>query len=138
MIHREIEIGRWTVDFLLADEAYDEEQGIAYLARADAPDWVLERAGRIMANASLNTGFTYTNPEMFRAVVVIGPTSSGSEFVNTLVHETYHLAAAIANNLGYDLSGEYAAYLTGDTVQEFAGLICHLGCDSCNDGEPLR
>lgn len=132
MIHRELQIGRWTVDFLLADEAYDKEQGVAYLTGADAPEWVLDRAERIMTKASMNTGFTYTNPEIFRAVVVIGPASSGSEFVNTLVHETYHLASAIANNLGYDLTGEYAAYLTGDTVQEFAELICHLGCDRCN------
>ena len=128
MIHRKLQIGRWAVDFLLADEAYDKEQGFAYLTRADAPEWVLDRAERIMTKEAFNTGFTYTNPEIFRAVVVIGPASSGSEFVNTLVHETYHLAAAIANNLGYDLSGEYAAYLTGDTVQEFAELICHWLC----------
>lgn len=55
--------------------------------------------------------------------------------MNTLVHETYHLAAAIANNLGYDLNSEGPAYLAGDAARAFADVVCQLGCDRCHPAD---
>lgn len=81
-----------------------------------------------MDEGSPNTGFTYTNAIVFRAVVCIGPTTSGGEFQNTLVHEIHHLAVAIARELGVDLEGETPAYLAGDTMRAFADVVCKLGC----------
>jgi len=80
---------------------------------------------------TLRPGFTYSNGIVFRAVVCIGPTSSGAEFQNTLVHEIHHLAVAIASGIGVDLESETPAYLAGDTMREFADVVCHLGCDHC-------
>ena len=81
-----------------------------------------------MEEGSPNTGFTYTNARVFRAVVCIGPTTSGGEFQNTLTHEIHHLAVAIARELGVDLEGETPAYLAGDTMRSFADVVCKLGC----------
>ena len=66
-----------------------------------------------------------------KALVVIGPTSSGKEFVDTLTHEIHHVAVAIAKSLGVDLEGETPAYLSGDSARELAGIVCELGCDQC-------
>ena len=81
-----------------------------------------------MEEGNPNTGFTYTNAKYFRAVVCIGPTTSGGEFQDTLVHEIHHLAVAIAKELGVDLESETPAYLAGDTMRSFADVVCRLGC----------
>lgn len=128
MVHRVLPIGRWIVDFLFADTKYDIEGIVACLRHAEAPRRIIDQAVDLMEEGSPNTGFTYTNAMVFRAVVCIGPTTSGGEFQDTLVHEIHHLAVAIARELGVDLEGETPAYLAGDTMMAFADVVCKLGC----------
>lgn len=132
MIHRDLKIGRWIVDFLFAEDSFDDELVLQYLYDADASFAVLKRVSEMMEESRDNTGFTYTNPSLMQAVVVVGPVSSGKEFIDTLVHEVHHLAVAIASNLGIDIEGETPAYLAGDSVRELAGIICKLGCAPLN------
>ena len=132
MIERNLYVGRWTVHFLFAVEEYDKELIGKYLYDADAPDEVIDQAYDIMMNGGYNCGFTYSNPEVYKAIVVIGPTTNGSEFLNTVVHEVHHLAVAVAENLGIDLEAETPAYIAGDTALELAEVICHFGCSLCN------
>jgi hypothetical protein len=128
MIHRVLPIGRWIVDFLFAEAKYDIEGIVSCLRHAEAPRRIIDQAVDLMEEGSPNTGFTYTNARVFRAVVCIGPTTSGGEFQDTLVHEIHHLAVAIARELGVDLEGETPAYLAGDTMRAFADVVCKLGC----------
>lgn len=128
MIHRVLPIGRWTVDFLFAETKYDIDGIVSCLRHADAPRRIIGQAVDLMERGDPNTGFTYTNARLFRAVVCIGPTTSGGEFQDTLVHEIHHLAVAIARELGVDLEGETPAYLAGDTMRAFADVVCKLGC----------
>ena len=132
MIHKSINIGRWNIDFLFADDEYDTEEALTYLYDADASDHILRKAYHILEDNEINTGFTFTNQDMKEAVVVIGPTSSGNEFVNTLCHEMYHVATAIAEGLGINLREETPAYMMGDSVSELTKMICKLGCDKCH------
>jgi len=131
MIHRRLKIGRWIVDFLFADNAYDQHLVLASLYDIDAPLSVTMRAAQIMEENDKNCGFTYTDQENYVALIVVGPTSSGEEFLNTLTHETHHLAVAIAEAAGYSLEDEGPAYLSGDTVMALAEDICMLGCETC-------
>ena len=128
MIHRVLKIGRWAVDFLFVENRYDIEGIVSCLRHAEAPRRIIDQAVDLMEEGSPNTGFTYTNAMVFRAVVCIGPTTSGGEFQDTLVHEIHHLAVAIARELGVDLEGETPAYLAGDTMRAFADVVCKLGC----------
>lgn len=128
MIHKSIKIGRWVADFLFAEKSYDEEEVLSFLYDADAPMSILKRVSEIMHSGDQNTGFTYTNPSLHQAVVVVGPQSSGEEFVDTLIHEVHHFAVAVAANLGIDLEGETPAYIAGDSVKELTKIICKLGC----------
>lgn len=132
MIHERLKIGRWKVDFLFAPDGYDTEEALTFLYDADASDHILRQAYHILEDNIPNTGFTFTNQEMKEAIVVIGPSTSGDEFINTLCHEMYHVAAAIASNLGVSLSGEKPAYIMGDSVEELTRIICRLGCEECN------
>jgi len=132
MWHRVLLIGRWVVDFLFATKGYDDEAIIAFLYEFDASEEVMKRAVRIMESGRYNRGFTFANPEKERALVVIGPTTSGKQFLNTFTHELRHLADAIARSLGHDLDAESPAYLTGDATMALAEAVCELGCkDRC-------
>ena len=133
MIHRVMGIGRWVVDFLFARKGYDIEGVLACLYDAGASDSVLNQAEDLMLSCKYNCGFTYSDQRRRRAVVLIGPTSSGDEFLDTFVHETRHLADAIAEGLGIYLNSEHPAYISGDTARSLAGIICELGCARCRD-----
>lgn len=135
MKHRVLLVGRWVVDFLFAEEDYDIDGVLACLYDAHAPQGIMDQAEDLMDSCRMNCGFTYSNAYRKRAVVLIGPTTSGSEFVNTLSHELYHLSVAIADNLGIDLLGERPAYMIGETMREFADLVCSMGCDHCRQGQ---
>ena len=131
MIHRVLLIGKWVVDFVFATERYDIDGILSCLYDAGAPGWVMDDAEMLMSSGDYNTGFTYSNKDNLRAVVVVGPTTSGSEYIDTLVHEIHHLAVAIASELGIDLESETPAYLAGDSARALAEVVCELGCEHC-------
>ena len=128
MLHRVLSVGRWVVDFLFATKRYDIDGVLACLYDAYAPDDIMEQAEELMESCRYNCGFTYTNQNKRRAVVLIGPTTSGDEFQNTFVHEVRHLADAIAKSLGVPLDSERPAYISGDTAKALTEVICELGC----------
>lgn len=130
-IHRVLKIGRWVVDFVFATKVYDIEGILSCLYDAGAPKWIMDEAESLMSEGNYNTGFTYSSQEKRRAVVVVGPTTSGEEFVNTISHEIHHLAVAVASGLGIDLESETPAYLAGDSMMALAEVVCELGCDRC-------
>ncbi len=132
MLHKVLYIGRWKVDFLFAREGYDIEEVLEYAYDCGASDKALRQARNLLVLDRKNCGFTFANLEITRAVVFIGPTSSGAEFVNTTAHEIYHLSVAIAESLGIDLDSESPAYLAGDSMQSLIDIICKMGCSKCN------
>ena len=132
MLHKVLYIGRWKVDFLFAREGYDIEEVLEYAYDCGATDKVLRQARNLLVLDRKNCGFTFANLEITRAVVFIGPTSSSSEFIDTLVHEIHHLAVAIAEELGIDLESETPAYIAGDATRELADVICEMGCPHCS------
>lgn len=132
MIHRVLKIGDWVVDFLFAKKDYDAEGVFSCLYDIDAPLHVMRKAYRIMKSGRYNRGFTYANPDNLRAVVVVGPTTSGKQFQNTFAHEIDHLSDFISAHYGVREDDEATAYLTGDTTMELAKVLCELGCEHCN------
>ena len=98
----------------------------------DAPVPVMQRADKIMEGRKYNRGFTFANPALRRALVVVGPTTSGRQFINTFSHEINHLSDQIADYYGVKSHPEARAYITGDTTMALAEVICHFGCDHCH------
>lgn len=130
MIYRELYVGRWHVCFIFAPNGYDDNAILDILYDLDASDYILVKAGKKLREARPNEGFTFTNPQMKEALVVIGPTTSGAEFKDTLIHELHHLAVAVADSLGVDLESETPAYIAGDSARELSDVICSLGCST--------
>ena len=131
MVHRVLRIFDWIVDFLFVTKYYDEEAILAMLYDFNASYSVIKRAREIMEENKLNRAFTFANPEIKRALVVIGPASSGDEWIDSFVHEVHHLAVAIGKSIGYNLDGEGPAYLSGDSARALAKTICEMGCNKC-------
>ena len=132
MEHTVLAVGEWIVDFLFAVDGYDEEGVLSCLYEIGAHVDVLHRADEVMERGTPNCGFMYGRVENKRAVVVIGPASSGEEFIDTFVHEVHHLAVLIASGLGIDLEGETPAYLAGDSARALADIVCRFGCPRCH------
>lgn len=133
LIHRILYIGRWRVDFFFAKgEDYDFASVMECLEDMEAPDEVLEYSWHKMRAGNPNEGFSFSRERLLRSCIFIGPTTSGSEFLNTFTHELRHLADDIATHLGIDLHGEDVAYLTGDTARDLADVVCRLGCSCCH------
>ena len=99
-----------------------------YLKEAEALSVIVKDAVKLMDTCLYNCGLTFTNPEKKTAVVLIGPTTSGAEFQDSFVHETYHLAEAIAADIGIDLSREVPAYIAGDAARALSEVVCTFGC----------
>lgn len=133
MIHRVISIGHWMVDFLFAVDDYDDEVVLSCLYDMDASYDIMRRVNRMMDSEKPNCGFTFSNIDLKRALVVVGPTTSHKQFLNTLVHELHHVAVAIADSLGVDLESETPAYIVGDSALALADTICRLGCPDCDE-----
>lgn len=131
MTYRLLRIGSWRCHFFFTKYGYEEEDILDLLYDLDAPDDILVSVSRKMRAGRKNEGFTYSNQMTHDAVIVIGPTTSGAEFVDTLVHEVHHLAVAIASSLGIDLESESPAYISGDSARELADVICRMGCREC-------
>ena len=131
MIKRSLRIGHWVVDFLFCEKLYDDVGVVACLRDAYAPSRIIKDAEGLMQSCEYNCGFTYSNQLKRRAVVLVGPTTSGKQFLNTLTHEVRHLADAIARSIGVDLDAETPAYMTGDAVMALAEVVCELGCEHC-------
>lgn len=138
MIHRVLKIDRWVVDFLFAGEKYDIEGVLGCLYDAGAPGSVMDEAENLMRSCNYDCGFTYSrqyrffNAKRHRAVVLIGPTSSGAELLDSFTHELYHLTVTVASEQDVKLRSEEPAYLCGDTARELADIIYELGCPHCN------
>lgn len=131
MRRRVIIIGRWTVEFFFAVDGYDIDEVMYALYDAGMSVKTMRRALRIMESGRPNKGFTAANPDEHHIIVLIGPTTGGEEFQDTLVHEIHHVAVIIARSLGINLSSETPAYISGDTARELANTICELGCAHC-------
>lgn len=132
MVVRQINIGRWDVEFYFASDGYDSDVILDRLFDLGAPSRIMRSAMELMDSGKANTGFTFSNPYDRCALIAIGPSDNSSEFLNTLVHEIHHLAVAIAGGLGVDLEGETPAYIAGDSAFALAQIVCELGCDRCN------
>lgn len=131
-MHRVLKIGQWVVDFMFCPERYDISAVVAVLRELSATSAIIEQAIDLMESGDENTGFTYTHDGRKRGLVVIGPSSSGSEFLDTFSHEIYHVASAVAESLGKRLDGEGPAYIAGDTARDLLDVVCQLGCKHCH------
>ena len=131
MLRRDLKIGRWLVEFYFCQDGFDVDIILDRLFDFGAGAKVMRRALALMESGEPDRGFTFANEYDRVALVLIGPTTSGREFQNTMVHELRHLVNGIAHSLGVPLDSEPPSYIAGGSAMALADVICRLGCDSC-------
>lgn len=84
-----------------------------------------------LAEEKENTGFTYSNTDAGKSVMVIGAASSAKEFFNTLVHEMGHLTRHISKKVGADPYGEEEQYIIGEIAMKMFPVASRFMCEGC-------
>lgn len=113
------------VDALYADEIIDDLISIG--CRGET----LREAKDHLWRGFVNTGLTYSNIQNHETVMVIGITSSGEEYWNSLDHEKNHLLAHIAQSYNLDPYGETISYISGEFIRDVYAEAKTLLCDCC-------
>lgn len=77
----------------------------------------LEDACLLVSHSVPDTAFTYTNISFHRTLIVLCPSSSPSQFLNTLTHELLHAVTHISDYYSIPLNTESPCYLLGSLAQ---------------------
>ena len=113
------------VDAMYADEIIDE------LITIGCSGETLKEAKQSLWKGAENSGLTYSNLKTHETVMVIGLTTDGSEYWNSLDHEKNHLLAHISQACGIDPYGERISYISGEFIRDVYDKAKGLLCDSC-------
>lgn len=134
MIHHRLSIlNDWQVDVFINDGGRLDIGLITdCLYDMGANEGIVGRAVTMIEDDIPNEAFTYSNRHC--SCIYIGWTTSGEEFINSIVHEAYHLVHYIAQSYGIE-NEEKPAYLIGDVAFLLAKDICELGCTHCRKQE---
>ena len=131
MTHRTIHIRGWRVDVFIED-GYHPDMVMECLEDMGAENDILEKAHGLIVENKPNQAFTYSNGR--RTCIYIGWTTSGEEFLNSMIHEIRHLVDHIAAFYGLD-NNEAVGYISGDAALLLAEDICEHGCPHCRKEE---
>lgn len=130
MTHRTLHIGSWRIDVFINDNGgrVDFEPVTDCLFNMGASEKALERARKMIESDRPNEAFTCTVGT--RTCIYIGRTTSGEEFINSLIHELRHLIDHIAKHYGIT-DQETVGYMSGEAAMLLSKDICRLGCPRC-------
>ena len=132
MIHgkiRLVDFNNWTVRYYIETDSDDAEFILRAISKICDNKKFLRRAEKLLNSNSLNTGLTYTNPELRITIVVVSKSTDIWEFFNSLAHEIDHVEKHISRLIGFSPYSEDASYLVGEIIQEvFKDIVKNLIC----------
>lgn len=130
MIIRDLELHnyKWSVKIYYAVTSYYIKEIINSLKEINAPEEIIKRVYHNLKEDSINTGFTYSNLNLRKAIIIIGISSSPAQFLNSFEHELRHLVDDIAINENLKMAEEDVAYLTGDINEKLIEDIQYFIC----------
>lgn len=121
----------WLVYCYFAVDCYYACEICAKMKSIGASRPILNKSFAQMSNNQLNGGITYSNYDRRESVLVTELTTSASEFFDSFIHETGHLATHIALADGINLEGEEVRYIQGDISRALFPSCESLLCDCC-------
>lgn len=128
---RKIRIRDWTSIWIFSTDGEDEDVVLRQLQTCAPPPTLVDKIVSNLRSRRENEGFTYSNTELRRSVVYVGPTTSGEEFLSSFVHELAHLVCDICMTDNISLQGERIAYMQGDIALRLSDIVCYLSCNHC-------
>ena len=84
----------------------------------------IERSLNVLS--TFNSGMTVSSDDLRMSAIFIGNATSKSQWLNTVVHETAHTAAAIVDYYKRPCNGEDIAYLQGYIFQRIIAEVADI------------
>lgn len=109
--------GWWVTIYYTIDDEQKSEV-IECLEKMGCDRKTLESIKSNLDRAAVDTGFTYSNFEQQKSILVVHKASSIGEFLNTFEHERNHLEMHICEALDINPYSEEAAHFSGDLAQQ--------------------
>lgn len=121
----------WYVKVYYAIDFYPMDDIINDLYSVGCDDDTVDDVVKELEKFNYNDGFIHTNTFAHRSLIIIGPTSSAEEFLDTWDHEKGHLATHICIAEDLDPLGEEYQYLTGEIGKKMFKVAQMFLCDEC-------
>lgn len=133
MITQEIYLPKykWSVTVYYAVDSYYMDEILEELEKFNPTQKEYDDVRSLMESYEYNTGFTYSDLDNNKSLVVIGLTTSPEEFQDTFDHEKGHLAVHIAQKFDIDLYGEEFQYLVGSIGKKLFPVAKKFMCEHC-------
>ena len=133
MIRQDIYLSEygWNITVYYAVDTYYTKEILNELEKYNPTLKEYEEVMDMMDNFEYNTGFTFSNYPQRKSIVVIGLTTSPSEFQNTFDHEKGHLATHIAQYYNVDPYSEKYQYLAGEIGKKLFPVAKKFLCEHC-------
>ena len=123
----------WSVTVYYAVDAYYSDLILRDLKSYNPSIEEYTNVRFLMENYEMNTGFTFSSLDDNSSLMVIGLTTSPSEFQSTFDHEKGHLAVHIAQKFDIDLYGEEFQYLIGNIGKKLFPIAKYFLCEHCRE-----
>lgn len=121
----------WTIVLYIAVKSFYADEIIDDLIKLGCRGENLRRAKKNLWDSSLDSGLTFSNPEMRTSIIIVAKTTSAQELWNSIDHEKMHLLQDIALYDNIDLFGEEISYISGEFIREVFICAKNLLCDCC-------
>lgn len=108
----------WCVTIYYTIDDEQKSEVIESLEEMGCDRMTMESIKSNLEKAALDTGFTYSNFEQHKSILVVHKASSIGEFLNTFEHEKNHLEMHICEALDINPYSEEAAHFSGDLAQK--------------------
>ena len=121
----------WLVRVYYAVSFYPIDDIVEDLYSLECDDDTIKDTVKALSKYSLNDGFIHSNIYSRKSVIIIGPTSSAEQFLDTWDHEKGHLAMHICIADELDPYSEEYQYLTGEIGRQMFPVAQKFLCDEC-------
>lgn len=105
----------WAVTILYNCDCSNIFDIIDHLKSINCSDKYIQNAIDNLSKCKKDTGLTYSNYSLNRSIMIINSATSKQEFINTIVHESFHLIATLYKKFNID-DEETLASLIGNFV----------------------
>ena len=98
----------WDIEVFIIVKNADVDIIQNVLESMDCPLHAMHKSFRLLTTG-INSGFTYTNKEINKSLLVVNVSSSPDEYINTFSHEKNHVEMHICKKFEIDPYSEEAA-----------------------------
>lgn len=121
----------WSIKVYYAVDGYYKQEILSDLLELNCSKLDFNQAKELLENYRFNEGFTCSDVDKRKTLMVLGLTTSPNEFYNTLEHEKGHAVTHIGISCGVNPYGEEIQYLNGEISKKMFPVAKKFLCKHC-------